>query len=83
MPLNPIYLLYACDAWKSHSSMRLLMATTIPETIQGLICDKIICGDMEFRGRTGAEAAQAYVEDPIAGELTYGYLEQVGDGECL
>lgn len=83
MLLNPIYLLYVCDAWKSCSSMRLLMASTIAETIQGLICDKIICGDMEFQGRTGAEAAQAYVEDPSTGELTYGYLEQVGDGECL
>lgn len=81
--MNPIYLLYACDAWKSRASMRLLMASTIHETIDGMTCEQLGCGDMQFRGMTGDEAVAAYSVAPNHHELDYGYLECVGDGERL
>lgn len=83
MRLNTIYLLFSCDAWKTKDYMRLLMATTILETVTGVICEKLRQGDMEYRGLTGDAAVEAYTTEPNAHDLKYGYLESVGDGECL
>lgn len=81
--MNQIYLLYSCDAWKSHASMKLLMASTIREAIDDLICEKLLSGDMTFRGLKGSAAVAAYSADPDTRNLSFGFLESVGDGERL
>lgn len=81
--MNPIYLLYSCDIWKSRASMTLLMASTIRDTVDEFICEKLLTGDMTFRGLTGESAVTAYTTEPFYQELGYGYMEQVGDGERL
>ena len=81
--MNLIYLLYSCDAWKSHASMNLLMASTIREAIDDLICERLRSGEMTFRGLKGNSAVAAYSADPDARNLSCGYLESVGDGERL
>lgn len=81
--MNQIYLLYSCDAWKSHTSMNLLMASTIRESIDDLVCEKLLSGDMTFRGLKGKAAVAAYSADPDTRTLSFGYLESVGDGERL
>ena len=81
--MNNIYLLYSCDVWKSYASMKLLMASTIREAIDDLICEKLLSGDMLYRGLKGGAAVSAYTTEPDAQDLTFGYLECVGDGERL
>lgn len=59
------------------------MASTIREAIDGMICEQLGCGNMQFRGMTGDEAIAAYSISLNQHELGYGYLECVGDGERL
>lgn len=79
--MNKIYLLFACDIWKSHASMRLLMATTIRKTIDDLICEKLCQRDMRYGGQEGESAVDCYLDSKNPDCLEYGYLETVHDGE--
>jgi hypothetical protein len=81
--VNEIYLLYSCDAWKSKSSMRLIMATTIRETIEGAVCASIQKGDMDYAGKSGSAASAAYARERNDRLLEFGYLETLRDGEWL
>ena len=81
--MNQIHLLYLCDAWKSRASMRLIMATTVPETMDGAICDAIQDGSIGYGGLTGTAALIAYEAEHDPRHLDYAYLETVGDGERL
>lgn len=80
--MNQIYLLYACNEWKEKSSMHLIMATTIQETIEGAIVKEIEEGNMEFSGLKGKKAIKAFrCGDLDYSSLDYGYVDVVGDGE--
>lgn len=81
--MNQIHLFFLCDAWKSRTSMRLVMATTIPETLDGAICEAIKDGTVGYDGLTGTNALAAYQAEHDASHLDYAYLETVGDGERL
>lgn len=43
-----IQILYSCNEWKEHSSMKIVCATTNPEVLYALIGESIKAGDMEY-----------------------------------
>lgn len=80
--MNQIYLLYACNGWKEKSSMHLILATTIQETLEGAIAKAIEDGDMGFAGLEGKKAMREFRRSDLDySGLDYGYVEVVGDGE--
>ena len=88
-----IYILFACDQWKSTESMNLACATTDPEKMMDVIANEIGEGGMTFYYGNSSEdeapaAFQKFREEQpdlkfINGYLEYGHLETVEDGEVL
>ncbi len=82
--MDDIYILYACDEWKSKSSMRLVMATTNIEALEREIRNELENGYMEFGGYSGEEAVECFNRNELGFDsLTYGYVEIVEDGEIV
>lgn len=80
--MNQIYLLYSCNEWKEKSSMRLVMATTILETLEGAIAKEIEDGNMNFAGHKRKKGVKAFRSGDFGyASLEYGYVDIVGDGE--
>lgn len=78
---NQIFLLYSCNEWKEWASMRLIMATTVQETLDGAIVKELDANKMGFAGLCGEEAATAFQNRKRYDDLSYGYVGIVGDGE--
>lgn len=89
-----IFLAYACDEWKSTSSMRLQMASLSNLKIRQLIEGKIEAQDMQYgddiENMTPSEQAQAFHKDwktkprkDINDFLLYGFLDITHSGEEL
>lgn len=89
--MKNIYLLFSCDQWKSKDSMRLVVATTLPDRLTKVISDQIRNDTMEFdRGdelsMTGMlrEIKKYNPETQLSdlnNFLVYGYVDCVRDGE--
>ena len=74
---NNIYLLFHCDQWKSKDSMRLVTATTKPEKLKKVLTEEVRRKNMEVHNN---HSLYLPVEQ-INGQLDYGYIEIVRDGE--
>lgn len=93
MSKKQIYLVYACDIWKTRDSMRLLMATTSKRKVLALVSKRIEDEAFEYQGYKGrrpAEDAREFRRDfdtrtrsELNGDLLYCYLNYVFDGEVL
>ena len=88
-----IYILFACDQWKSADSMRLACASIDPDKISDVIANEISEDNMSFfYGNSEEEdALDAFRKFRREGQemrfvnsyLEYGHLEIVEDGEVL
>lgn len=92
-----IFLVFACDEWKSRDSMRLEMATTSVQRLKSFISEKIKDGvygygnsDANlglqaawFRADFGSVGFNKEASNYINGRLICGYFECVDDGEEL
>lgn len=86
-----IFTVFACDQWKSHDSMRLMMATTSVRKLKSFIVRKII--DKTFTYDKGDELSISQqvklfkmdfengLRDDINNCLHYGFLDYCYDGE--
>lgn len=90
MSKRQIYLVYACDEWKSRDSMRLEMATTSVRRLKSFIAKKIKDGDYDYYDAEASRAKQVAEfkrdfdserRDYINGQLVYGFLDYTHDGE--
>ncbi|EQC1535468.1 hypothetical protein [Clostridium botulinum] len=77
--MKNIILLYSCNAWKEHSSMRLVMASTSEKKIRKEINNQIKNKDMEYESNT-KDLKELSLND-IDKCLKYGYIFIVEDGE--
>ena len=83
---KPIYLLYECDAWKTHSSKALIMATTSKRKLNAQICKELRKKRMSFAGKTGQTGVSDFTSFIYAHAYNYlgnGIVEVVKDGEAL
>lgn len=88
-----IYILFACDEWKSLDSMRLVCASVDADTIMDIIESEIGGDDMGFfyGNHDKDEALDAFHTFRAESQemrfintyLEYGHLEIVEDGEVL
>lgn len=81
-PNNEIYILYACDQWKSRDSMRLVSAGTDRETLYSAVLNELYESRMDFDGKTGCGAVARFREAYRSGYvdfglLAYGHTDQV------
>ena len=83
-----IFLVYACDEWKSKDSMRLELATTSVRRLKSFVAKKIKDGDYYYNSAREsmqvAEFKQDFVHktrDYINSKLVYGCMDYVYDGE--
>ena len=86
-----IYLVYACDAWKTRDSMRLVLATTSVRRVKSFVAQGILDCRWDYRANEGyAEKEQANlfkkdferrVRADINNDLLYCYLDYTCDGE--
>ena len=75
-----IYLLFACDTWKSTDSFRLIMATTNKKTLLSKINKEIKENNMEISDKLISFNGDLRAIDTA---LTYGYIQEVENGEEL
>ena len=76
---DTIYLLYTCNQWKEHSSMRVVLATTDKETLYAAVASEIFEGGMEYEGyknHVGLLSFKNDYEDETVdfGKLSYGFV---------
>lgn len=87
-----IFLVYACDSWKSTSSMKQpIMVTTSVRKLKSFLVKKIKTGDFIYtRGETLSTTKQLELfryefdtlpREQINNALVYGFFEYVYDGE--
>jgi hypothetical protein len=79
---NEIYILYACDQWKSRDSMRLVSASTDRQTLYSAVLNELYESRMDFDGQTGSTAVARFREAYLSGYidfglLTYGHTDEV------
>lgn len=90
--MKKIYILNSCDEWKSWSSMTLIMVSTSLRKIKGEIINQIKEGNIEYkRGNENfsktaqikmlREDYEKYGDKFVFDNLTYGYINDVVDGE--
>ena len=75
-----IYLLFACDTWKSADSFRLVMATTNKKTLLSKINKEIKGNNMELSDNLNSFNGDLRAIDTA---LTYGYIQEVENVEEL
>jgi hypothetical protein len=85
---DKIYILYACDEWKSRDSMRLVGATTDRESLYAMIASEIYNRHMDFDGETGKPGVVRFRDayrngciDP--GMLDYGFVDETYNRDYL
>lgn len=71
-----IFLLYSCDAWKSHSSMSLIMATKSKRKIKREIMRRVGRKEMSYHDDNMKEGELTEVNK----SLEYGHVVIVKDG---
>jgi len=81
--MKKVYLLYACDQWKSFNSMRLRMATTSEKKLRKAVLEAIGDDDMELDVANIATFIRDRDVHEIDNSLQYGFIHVVGDGEEL
>lgn len=90
MSKKQIFVVHACDEWKSMDSMRLLMATTSVRRLRAFIAKKIQNGEFDYYDGELSRTKQVkqFREDfktednyTINSRLTYGIYDYVYDGE--
>jgi len=80
MSIQPmIFILYSCNQWKEHGSMRFLAASTEIKDIHKLVRAEIREGNMNYKGlskRTGSKCFGADFQnnDIDLNLLEYGYI---------
>lgn len=80
--MKDIYLLYACDEWKSNSSMSLRMATTSITKLKKEIELAVEDGDMDFsQSDVKGFLKETNSVSDIDTALGYGYIDAVTDGQ--
>ena len=77
-----IQILYSCNEWKEHSSMKIVCATTNPEVLYALIGESIKAGDMEYGCEDNEKGWELFQQDygkqQIRLELLqYGFVESM------
>lgn len=77
-----IQILYSCNEWKEHSSMKIVCATTNPEVLYALIGESIKAGDMEYGCEDKEKGWELFQQDygkqQIRLELLqYGFVESM------
>lgn len=89
---NKIFLLFACDAWKSYSTLSILMATTSQQKMDDAIVNGIRAGSFKYLGESGEKAVALFLEsksDPMIepvqryNNLEYAYVIITQNGEQL
>lgn len=80
---NNIYLLYACNIWKEHSSMRLIMTSVDFTKIKKQIIKELENKDMEIDNNIDVKYEKILCEPikTINNSLMYGYVLEIIDGE--
>ena len=88
-----IYILFACDQWKSNDSMRLACASTDSSRIMDVIEGELSSNNMSFfyGNSDEGESLSAFrtfrAEQPdlkfVNSSLEYGHLEIVEDGQVV
>ena len=91
MVKKQIFLVFACDAWKSRGSSSLLMVTSSVRKLRSFLIKKIEAGDFVYRGDSDTPISQQVKHfkydfdhesrDFINGCLQYGFYEYTYDGE--
>lgn len=88
--MKKIYLFYTCNAWKEHSSMRLVVATTSLQKLKSIIIKKIKDGDVAYIEEEWSITKQLkeFREDwkncnieEVLERMEYGCIDIVNDGE--
>lgn len=84
---NEIYILFACDAWASRGSMRIVGATTDRDTLQAMIAHEIYESRMDFDGETGTTGVKRFREAYRNGfippsALQYGHVSESSNLDC-
>lgn len=79
-----IQILYSCNEWKEHSSMKIVCATTNPEVLYALIGESIKAGDMEYGCEDKEKGWELFQQDygkqQIRLELLqYGFVESMSN----
>jgi hypothetical protein len=74
-----IYLLHACDEWKSYDSFRLIMASTDDQKIRKELYRRIRNKSMDSELKK--EEIFSYTLNRIHSSITYGSITSVDDGE--
>jgi len=79
--MGDIYLLFSCNEWKEHSSMRLVAATTDKDNLDKIVQNQIKENNMGYRGELKREALRIFNIYEDYNGLDYGYVQIVKDGE--
>ena len=77
---DTIYLLYTCNAWKEHSSLRVILTTTDKETLFAAVANSIFEGEMEYEGLKNHAGLLRFKEDYDNenidfSKLSYGFIQ--------
>jgi hypothetical protein len=67
------YLLFSCNKWKTHNSMKLIASTDNLQKLKSLISKEIEFGNMEYKKSNSKIENQDVTE--INNCLKYGYIE--------
>ena len=78
--MDDIYLLYSCNEYKEHSTMRLVAATADTNTLYAVIGNNVFEGNMEYDGETNHKGFVRFREDYRKGQinldkLNYGFVD--------
>lgn len=72
---NEIYLLYACDVWKSRDSMRLISAGTDREVLYSAVLNELYENRMDYQGVSGTAAVARFRDAYRSGHINFGLLQ--------
>ena len=77
--MQDIHLLFSCDAWKAHSSRRLIMVTIDNAKLLSEIKRQVNIDNMQLEEQ--ACLLNSMGNNQINGVLKFGYVATVKDGE--
>lgn len=79
--MDNIYILYACDAWKSTSSRAIIMASTNEEDIRQEVIERVTIGCMAYKSDKVELNDQPL--NLIDNHLEYGDIVTVENGKSI
>jgi len=72
---SDIYILFSCNEWKEHSSMRLIAATIDINTLYSVIGNEIVEGRINYRGETKKAGFRDFKQDFDLNNINFNFLE--------